>query len=132
MPFPAEGLPIEVGHAQPPHAARHLPQDHPLAAGPAGPPGAPANGLTVTQLAAVRQLQQCARVRKHCAPKVVALMNNTPAADLTTMVPVPTAEAIERAVSSLFGGASNVASDKFRSWAAMTASVATLFAPLTR
>ena len=43
VPFPAEGLPIEVGHAHPPHAARHLPQDPPLAAGPAGPPGAPAN-----------------------------------------------------------------------------------------
>ena len=71
-------------------------------------------------------------VRKHCAPKVAALLLNMPAADATTMVPVPTAEAIERAVGSLFAGAAHIASDKFRSWAATTAAVATLFAPLSR
>ena len=71
-------------------------------------------------------------VRKHCAPKVAALLLNMPAADATTMVPVPTAEAIERAVGSLFAGAAHIASDKFRSWAATTSAVATLFAPLSR
>jgi hypothetical protein len=95
-------------------------------------PGAPANGTTVTQPTAVRQLQLCARARKHCAPKVTALLLNAPAADATTMVPVPTPEALERSVANLFAGAASMPCEKFRNWAAATPTVATLFAPLTR
>ena len=95
-------------------------------------PGAPATGVTVTPLAAVRQLQLCAKARKLCAPKLAALLLNAPAADATTMPPVPPPEALERSVATLFAGAASIPADKFRSWAASTPTVATLFAPLSR
>ena len=95
-------------------------------------PGASAAGPSVTPLAAARQLQLCARVRQHCAPAVVALMLNAPAADATTMLPVPSPESIEREVASFYSGAAHVPADKFRQWAATNPKVATLFAPLTR
>lgn len=95
-------------------------------------PGAPANGQTVNAQAALRQLQLCARVRKHCAPKITALLMNVTAADATTMVPVPTPDVLERGVNGLFSGAQSIPGEKFRSWAANTPGIAPLFAPLSR
>lgn len=94
-------------------------------------PGSPANGLTVTQPTALRQLQLCARVRKHCAPKITALLLHVTAADATTMQPVPAPDVIERSLSTFFAGAPNMPSDKFRAWAATARDVAVLFAPLS-
>ena len=95
-------------------------------------PGAPANGATVTAAAALRQLQVCARARKHCAPKMTALLTQVSAADATTMVPVPMPDVLERSVGVLFGGAPSLPGEKFRSWAANTPAILPLFAPLGR
>lgn len=95
-------------------------------------PGAPGAGLTVTPLAAARQLQLCSRVRKLCAPKLAALLLDAPAADATTMPTVPAPEALERSVATFYAGAASIPSDKFRAWASSTPTVATLFAPLSR
>lgn len=66
-------------------------------------PGAHASGAALTRATCLMQLQHCARVRKLCAPHVTALLLHLPAADATMMLPVPTHEALEKVVDSLFG-----------------------------
>jgi len=45
---------------------------------------------------------------------------------------VPTTEAIDRAIADLFGGGTQLATESFRSWAASSPTVSSLFVPLYR
>jgi len=95
-------------------------------------PGAHASGAALTRATCLMQLQHCARVRKLCAPHVTALLLHLPAADATMMLPVPTHEALEKVVDSLFGASTQLTGDSFRSWAASHPTTAPLFVPLYR
>jgi len=95
-------------------------------------PGAPGAGTHLTRSAALQQLQMCAKARKLSAPKTTALLLALPAADMTMMLPVPTTEAIDRAIADLFGGGTQLATESFRSWAASSPTVSSLFVPLYR
>ena len=48
-----------------------------------------------------------------------------------SQVAVPSADTIERAVAAFFGSAKHLPTEKLRSWVAVTAAVAPLFAPLS-
>ena len=95
-------------------------------------PGAPAGSGSVTRTAAMLQLQLCANARRHSGPQTAALLLSHPAADMKTLQPVPTKDALEQAISHLFGASANLSAERFRTWAATHALPSPLFAPLFR